>query len=134
MSKGYQLKFINTYGLSPIVFGEVFKVNETIPYDLRMRKDLYARNPKTVRHGTEIISFLSPKFWALIPETIKDFSSFLKRAVENGNPTAHVVYAKQFCNMLVLYSSTAVLPPQFLIYLKFILLVHVVCDSYNYII
>ena len=86
VSKVYQLKFINTYGLSPIVLGEVFKVNETIPYDLRMRKDLYARNPKTVRHGTEIISFLSPKFWALIPETIKDFSSFLKRALENGNP------------------------------------------------
>ena len=48
----------------------------------------------------------------------------LKKALENGNPTAHVVYAKHFCNMLVLYSLKAVLPSQFLVYLKFILTVH----------
>ena len=33
-----------------------------------------------------------------------------KKTLENGNPTAHVVYAKHFCNMLVLYSSTAARP------------------------
>ena len=33
-----------------------------------------------------------------------------KKTLENGNPTAHVVYAKYFCNMLVLYSSTAARP------------------------
>ena len=49
------------HGLSPAILNEVFKVNETIPYDLRMRNELYARNPKTVRYGTETISFLSPK-------------------------------------------------------------------------
>ena len=46
------------HGLSPAILNEVFKVNETIPYDLRMRNELYARNPKTVRYGTETISFL----------------------------------------------------------------------------
>ena len=40
---------------------------------------------------------------------------FLKKALENGNPTADVVYAKYFCDMLVLYSLTAVLPSQFLV-------------------
>ena len=49
------------HGLSPAILSEVFKVNETIPFDLRMRNELYARNPKTVRYGTETISFLSPK-------------------------------------------------------------------------
>ena len=49
----------------------------------------------------------------------------LKRVLENGNPTARAVYAKYFCNMLVLYNSTAVFPSQFLIYLKFILPAHV---------
>ena len=60
------------HGLSPAILNEVFKVNETIPYDLRMRNELYARNPKTVRYGTETISFLSPKIWSLIPQNIKD--------------------------------------------------------------
>ena len=81
-------------------------------YYLRMRYELYARNPKTVRYGTETISFLSPKIWSLIPQNIKDSGSLpcFKKTLENGNPTAHVVYAKHFCNMLVLYSSTAARP------------------------
>ena len=75
-----------------------------------MRNELYARNPKTVRYGTETTSFLSPKIWSLIPQNIKDSGSLpcFKKTLENGNPT--VVYAKHFCNMLVLYSSTVALP------------------------
>ena len=63
------------HGLSPAILNEVFKVNETIPYDLRMRNELYVRNPKTLRYGTETISFLSLKIWSLIPQNIKDFGS-----------------------------------------------------------
>ena len=37
-----------------------------------MCNELYARNPKTVRYGTETIFFLSPKIWFLIPQNIKD--------------------------------------------------------------
>ena len=80
-----------------------------------MCNELYARNPKTVRYGTETISFLSPKIWSLIPENIKDsgflpcFKKKTKETLENGNPTVRVVYAKHICNMLVLYSSTAAL-------------------------
>ena len=48
------------HGLSPAILNEVFKVNETIPYDLRMRNELYARNPKIVIYGTETTFFLSP--------------------------------------------------------------------------
>ena len=124
------------HGLSPAILSEVFKVNETIPYDLRMRNELYARNPKTVRYGTETISFLSPKIWSLIPQNIKDSGSLpcFKKTLENGNPTAHVVYAKHFCNMLVLYSSTEVLSSQFSVYLKFIYLfifiLHIISKNY----
>ena len=35
------------HGLSPTILGEIFKVNETIPYNLRMRNELLARNLKT---------------------------------------------------------------------------------------
>ena len=31
-----------------------------------------AEFPKTVRYGTEIISFLAPKVWALVPEKMKE--------------------------------------------------------------
>ena len=35
--------------------------------------ELYARNPKTVRYGTETMSFLSPKIWSLIPQNIPPY-------------------------------------------------------------
>ena len=41
------------------MLSEVFKVKETIPYDLRMRNELYARNPEIVIYGTETTFFLS---------------------------------------------------------------------------
>ena len=63
------------HGLSPAILNEVFKVNETIPYDLRMRNKLYARNPKTVIYGTETISFLPPQISSLIPQNIKESRS-----------------------------------------------------------
>ena len=54
------------------MLSEVFKVNETIPYDLRIQSKLYARDPTKLRYGTETISFLSPKIWSLIPQNVKD--------------------------------------------------------------
>ena len=55
--------------------------------------------------------FLPSKIWALISQNIKDFSllPYLKRALENGNSTSHVVSVKNVSSMLVLYISTAVL-------------------------
>ena len=132
------------------IIGEVFKVNKIILYNLRMCNELYARNAKTVRYGTETISFLSPKIWALIPKNIKDSSSFTmfsKEHLENGNPTANVIYAKHICDIMVLYRSTEALPSQFLIYLKFylfhgllynrwscllIFILHIVCKNYSF--
>ena len=55
------------HGLSPTILNKVFKFNETMPYGLRMHNESYARNLKTVRYGTETISFLSPKVWVFIP-------------------------------------------------------------------
>ena len=47
------------HGLSLAIPSEVFKVSKTIPYDLRMRNELYARNPEIVIYGTETTFFLS---------------------------------------------------------------------------
>ena len=64
------------HGLSPAILGEVLLGLLNNTFDIRMRIELYARNPKTVMYGSKNISVLSPKIWASILQNIKD-SSFL---------------------------------------------------------
>ena len=52
-------KFLN--GLSPSVLNNVFHNNISNSYDFRNHKELYSRNPKTVRYGTEIVSYMTLK-------------------------------------------------------------------------
>ena len=66
-------KFLN--GLSPIFLNNVFHKNISNSYDLRNHKELYSRNPKTVRYGTETVSFMAPKIQSKVQETIKMSSS-----------------------------------------------------------
>ena len=54
--------------------GEVFKINRTLPYNLRTQNDFSGRVPRKVKYGTETISFLAPKVWALVPEKLKECS------------------------------------------------------------
>ena len=66
-------KFLN--GLSPSFLNNVFHKNISNSYELRNHKELYSRNPKTVRYGTETVSYMAPKIWSKVPETIKMSSS-----------------------------------------------------------
>lgn len=81
-----------------------------------MRKELHTKYPKKVIYDTETIFSLSQKIWVLSRQDIRDSSSYtyLKRVLENKNPTAHAVYAKQFGNNWFYIPHQ-----QFLIYLKF---------------
>ena len=54
-------RFLNN--LSPFIVNSIFKVNQTVPCDLRKRNIIQARNPSSVRYGTEIISHIVPKIW-----------------------------------------------------------------------
>ena len=86
------------HGLSPTILRKVFKINEAIPYDLRMRNQLHARFPKRVRYGTEAISFLSRKIWALVLQNTKD-SSFLtcfKKSTRKWKPNCSCRLWKRF--------------------------------------
>ena len=65
------------HGLSPAIMGDIIKLNRPPTYNLRTRQELYSRNPKTVRYGTETISFLAPKIWAIVTQYIKDCTSLL---------------------------------------------------------
>ena len=49
------------HGLLPAIMGKVFKSYRTLSYNLRTQNDFSSRVPKTVKYGTETISFLAPK-------------------------------------------------------------------------
>ena len=52
--------------------GRVFKINRTLPYNLKTHNQFSSRVPETVKYGTETISFLAPKVWDLVQEKIKE--------------------------------------------------------------
>ena len=58
-------KFVN--GLSPEIMNNV--------HSLRNVYELYSRNPRTVKYGTETISYLAPKEWSTVPQPIKESTS-----------------------------------------------------------
>ena len=66
----------------------IFKVNQTVPYDLRKWNVLQSRNPSSVRYGTKNISHIAPKIWPLVPETIKNCDSlkFFKQKIRKWKP------------------------------------------------
>ena len=66
-------KFLN--GLSPSYLNKIFHKSISNSYDLRNHKELYFRNPKTVRYRTETVSYMAPKIWSKVLETIKMTSS-----------------------------------------------------------
>ena len=51
-------KFVN--GLSTEIMNSVFNLKENNRYSLRNAYELYSRNPRTVKYGTETISYLAP--------------------------------------------------------------------------
>ena len=63
------------YNLFPCIINNIFKVNQTVPYDFRKRNVLRSRNPNSVRYGTQTIFYITPKIWSLVPETIKNCDS-----------------------------------------------------------
>ena len=68
-------KFLN--GLFPIFLNNVFHKNISNSYDLRNHEELYSRSPKTVRYGTETVSYMAPKIWSKVPGTIRMSSSLV---------------------------------------------------------
>ena len=63
------------HGFSPGNIKNVFRLNTNIPYNLKSLSKLYCRNSKTVKYGTETISYLAPKIWFLVPNAIKNNKS-----------------------------------------------------------
>ena len=56
--------------LSPVILKYIFDV-KSIPYNLRSASILCTRNVKTVKYGSDSLSFRGAKIWALVPDSIK---------------------------------------------------------------
>ena len=134
------------HDLFPAILSEGFKVNEIIPYDLRMRNELYARNPKTVIYVTET-TFLSPKICALILQNIChkniiDFSSLpcFKKSICKWKPNCPCRLCKIFFQHVgfILLNSSPPFSFFSLVYLKFVYLfvfiLPIINNNYSYII
>ena len=60
-------------GLSPTIMDELFLVKKDQIYNSKF--PFKSRNVRTVAYGTETLSFLGPKIWAIIPTEIKECKS-----------------------------------------------------------
>ena len=69
------LSFFN--GCAPSFLNNVSHENNSNSYDLRNHKELYSTNLRIVRYGTGTVSYVAPKTWSKVPETIK-MTSFFK--------------------------------------------------------
>ena len=65
-------KFLS--GLSPSFRNNVFRKSISNSYIFEII-ELYSRNSKTIRYGTGTVSYVAPKIWSKVPETIKTSSS-----------------------------------------------------------
>ena len=75
--------------IAPEIMKELFAPKMS-SYDLRNNNSFKRRRVKSVWHGTELVSYLGPKIWDLVPNEIKESESLngfkfkIKRWVPEG--------------------------------------------------
>ena len=62
-------------GMAPDIVSEIFRQKNKQPYLLRQNLLFYASRIKSVYNGTESISFLGPKVWELVPNSMREIQS-----------------------------------------------------------
>jgi len=80
-------KFVNC--LSAPIMDDMFTLRKTVPgYGLRNQNPLQRISPKTVRYGTESLSYLAPKIWDIVPSKLKESESLsiFKRDIKKWIP------------------------------------------------
>ena len=72
---------------SPSMMKTIFP-SQSVCYNLRYRNHSLSANVKTVRYGTDTISFRGPKTWQLVPDDIKSSKSLeeFKNKIKNWLP------------------------------------------------
>ena len=69
-------------GLSPEILRETF-VPKTSSYNLRRNDTFEKRKVHSVYHGTELLSFLDPKIWDLVPVELKSVRDSVLFQIKN---------------------------------------------------
>ena len=64
----------------------VFNLKENKRYSLRNVFELYSRNPRTVKYGTDTISYLAPKIRSIAPHSTKESTSIYSFKTETKLP------------------------------------------------
>ena len=71
---------------SPPIFSEIFHRRD-INYNLRINSDFAIPNVRSVFHGSEIISYLGPKIWDIVPLELKELTSAaFKKVIKEWKP------------------------------------------------
>ena len=92
------------YNLSPCIMNNIFKVIQTVPYDLRKRNVLQSRNQTSVRHVTETMSYLAPKVWSILSKFCDSLKSF-KQKIIKWKPDCPCRLCKIYLLHVVFFSS-----------------------------
>ena len=73
-------------GISPKFMNDIFGLKEEIKYCSRF--SFKSRNIKTIKYGSETLSFLGPKIWFMLPNNIKDSVSLVdfKKKIKMWKP------------------------------------------------
>ena len=76
------------HNLSAGIMKNIFKTNQTVPYDLRKRNILQSRNPSSVRYGAETLTYIAPNICSIVPEIIKNCDSLksFKQKIRKWKP------------------------------------------------
>ena len=64
-------------GSSPTIINDIFQTRECC-YNLRTKNQFKSHCAKTVHNGTESLSFLGPKLWAILPQEYKDIDNLIE--------------------------------------------------------
>ena len=72
-------------GISPKIMTEVFPLSQPLNYNIRHQSEFSTRIVQSVFFGIELLGYLGPKIWNLIPTQVKNeesqesFKSCIKR-------------------------------------------------------
>ena len=75
-------------------------------YNLRNNREFTGRNAKSVRYGTEILSFIGYNIWQQLPVTFKEMPcNPLKTVFKSWYQAAPADYVENTSQILVLFDS-----------------------------
>ena len=79
--------FKESKNLAPTIFSEIFSKG-SVQDNLRHNSEFSVPNVKSTFHGTEILSYLGPKIWDLVPKELRELSrlSVFQKAIKKWKP------------------------------------------------